>query len=306
MQTSIFSAQDLHFAMQQVQDRDLLFTAVLAGMLNLQLKANPMKVVHHSRRFGTSAEYDILRFEVKKSKPQKEEFRRSCPQPDYFLTPVIDQPEFEREENSVRQRYQNYGPVMMLTNIGYTAPPPVELPVEEPAPGQRRMEPVRHTSYGTWEDVSYRDGDYSLIIELFTMLMEQWSEVFNTRARESQRLAKGQKVVLISETQPERWPNIPMYEVLCQVEPLIARDRNGLSDGLVDTIIQPANYGMGRGNERYAHSSDLYTITQYGSMLMDAPNNNHPFGRREDFKPSDWIINEVLNKIPKEFMARHY
>lgn len=292
MQKVLVTSEDLRFALQHVRDRDVTFAAVLTGMLNNWLQHSPIQLEHRSRNNDLGYTYNIARFDI--AEERLDEFTRRAPH--IQLVPVIDEPTLHFETHPVGPRYVTgqYGIAMTLTNLGYKAPPPAE-----PQAGEAQTRPAGGLGYGAWEDIRFGDADFAVLVQHQITLMEAWGAVFKGAIKTTKHISPGQLVVWGEETQSQRFPNIPMFQVVAQVQPFIH------NDSLVDTIIQPQGTGRGFGpsKEVYAHSTDLLSLEEYQVLLLRGPNLHSSFGG-DGIKPSDFII-EALNGIPEALLKRY-
>jgi hypothetical protein len=144
-------------------------------------------------------------------------------------------------------------------------------------------------------------------------LMRLWADAFQYPTQTFKRFGQGEVVVWQQHLQPERWPLVPMFRVVTQVEPFINNSRDGGSYGslgVVDTIVVPCSDGQGMSmGPAYARSEDLYTLAQYEGRLVGGqqnPMHSMYSHRREEFQPSTFIIESVIKKIPDELNKGGY
>lgn len=309
MQLNYPSVNDLRWLRDHTRlDWDTLQQYVLAGLMNEQLKACPMTVL--GRAHSIAVEYPIVAFEVLADK-RKEGHRRD-EYTHYMVVPVIDQPDIKFERIATHNRDADV--YSIIVNRGYVEPP--KEPEPESADGAatakseawsarddrlgsgRRSQPDLQWGKSAWQEMAYHQ----------VALMRLWSEAFQHPTQTFKRFGQGEVVVWQQYLQPERWPAVPMFRVVTQVEPFI----NGRSEvgsygsvGVVDTILVP----LADGSPVYARSEDLYTLAQYeGRLLGGTPNPHHSMysHRREEFQPSTFVIESVIKKIPDELNKDGY
>jgi len=303
MQTNLFTTHDLQWAQHQSHTPEAVFQQyMLAGMMSVQLRTTPMTML--GREHGVKCEYPIVAFEVladvRKEGHRRDEYTH------HMVVPVIDQPQLKQSKIATHQHAANVFTVVL--NRGY-----VEPSVEESTDGAEQAEGKevilwRMENMGggrphvemEWSPQAWQEMVYHQVT-----LLRLWSEAFTGITHTFKRFGEGEVVVWRHEMQPERWPQVPMFRVVTQVEPFMnsGYDRNHYgSVGLVDTILMPATFNQGMGSSPfYARSEDIYTLAQYENQLLKQqqhPGDGRTHGKGQEFEPSPFMIEEVLNKIP--------
>jgi hypothetical protein len=307
MQTNLYTTMDLRWAQTQGRIPEAIFQQyMLAGMLSVQLRQTPMAML--GREHGVKREYPIIAFEVladvRKEGHRRDEYTH------HMVVPVIDQPQLKASKITAMQRDANV--FSLVLNRGYVEPPVEPAPEDETegTPGSNLWREQRlgsgkphvelEWSPQAWQEVAYHQ----------VSLLRMWAETFNQPSQIFKRFGQGEVVVWRQELQPERWPQVPLFKVVTQVEPFINDARNSYgSIGIVDTILMPATFNTGMGSSPfYARSEDIYTLAQYEQLLLSKPQfPGYSMARGGgDFEPSPFMVEEVMNKIPEEIRKGNF
>lgn len=290
MQFANLNITDLRWALNAVRgNEEILSQYVLAGLLNVHLRAVPMSVVHHEQR-ELKYTYPILRFEV------YADVRRPSMGREYthwMVVPVIDQPGVKKDRIAIYSRDSDT--LSVVLNIGYTEPPKVEEPPTEERQDSRETGERKSFFMSTGTDMSW-GTTWTEVARMQVELMRLWAEAFPGQAYRTARFQEGSIVIASRDLQAERWPQIPMYRVVAQVQPFINNSNSPGDSGLVDTIIQPLGHMFG-GSPSYVHSGNLLTLNQYEARLVE-PTPSVFNKQYRDYEPTGFIVEEVIKKIP--------
>lgn len=272
MKNTLFTAEDIRWAMGRVNEPEALFAYVLAAVLNDRLKMSDMHLEHKPSLNGEAISYAIVRFGVERQKEMIEPGAR----PGFKLTAYVDEPNLGYEFHPINQNPARSAPgTLYMSNIGFIAD-------------------AKHNTHGWWP-LAVNEHDWLDVLGMFAAVQSDWIEVFTALDLSTRHFEIGETVYWTRCTNPDNFPLIQQYKVVSQSE----LRPHGMHNEAVDTLIQPQALIYGNSNQVIpVHSRALMTEAEFLKLMAN------PGGtvRASNHEATPWFEKEVIAKMPHELV----